>query len=175
MTAKIMKEARAQNQDLEAEDNVMLQMSKSQQRQVGSAPAFLLQKFHSFIISVLKDGCVLNKLPSLICTLLRLPLVLHRMPPLSCLRIPIDLKRKDLALLLQAKDRMAASDSESEGDMLGDGQSEMWEEEEIEVSPEDEAAMAAFLNPMAKQRTLADIILEKIEEKQQRQALVAEG
>ena len=36
MTAKIMKEARAQNQDLEAEDNVMLQSSRSQHRQVES-------------------------------------------------------------------------------------------------------------------------------------------
>ena len=34
MTAKIMKEARAQNQDLEAEDNLMLQSSRSQSRQV---------------------------------------------------------------------------------------------------------------------------------------------
>ncbi len=51
----------------------------------------------------------------------------------------------------------------------------MWDEEEIEVSPEDEAAMAAFMNPLTKQRTLADIILEKIEEKQQRQAMQAEG
>jgi len=46
-----------------------------------------------------------------------------------------------------------------------------WGEEEVDISPEDEAAMAAFLNPMAKQRTLADIILEKIQEKQQRQKL----
>ena len=59
--------------------------------------------------------------------------------------------------------------------MLGNGQSETWEEEEAEISTEDEAAMAAFLNPLAKQRTLADIILEKIQEKQQRQALQEEG
>lgn len=38
MTAKIMKEARAQNQDLEAEDNIMLQSSRSQQRQVQPRP-----------------------------------------------------------------------------------------------------------------------------------------
>ncbi len=50
-----------------------------------------------------------------------------------------------------------------------------WEEEEVEISPEDEAAMAAFLNPMARQRTLADIILEKIQEKQRRQSALTQG
>ena len=45
----------------------------------------------------------------------------------------------------------------------------------MEISPEDEAAMAAFLRPQARQRTLADIILEKIQEKQQRQALGEHG
>lgn len=67
-------------------------------------------------------------------------------------------------------------DSDSEEDM-GGGFSDMdsvWDDGEIEVSPEDEAAMAAFLNPAAgfKQRTLADIILEKIQEKQERQAAI---
>ena len=45
----------------------------------------------------------------------------------------------------------------------------------MEISPEDEAAMAAFLNPMARQRTLADIILEKIQEKQRRQSALTQG
>ena len=81
-----------------------------------------------------------------------------------------DQREKELLLWLQGKGKLGSSDSDSDGEMLGDGQSEVWEEEEIEVSPEDEVAMAAFLNPMAKQRTLADIILEKIQEKQQRQA-----
>ena len=48
-------------------------------------------------------------------------------------------------------------------------------DEEVDISPDEEAAMAAFLNPLAKQRTLADIILEKIEEKQQRQSMPDEG
>lgn len=43
------------------------------------------------------------------------------------------------------------------------------------MSPEDEAAMAAFLNPLQKQRTLADIILEKIEEKKQPGVLQERG
>ena len=68
-----------------------------------------------------------------------------------------------------------AEDSESEGDAFSDDRSEMWAEEEVEISAEDEAAVAAFLTPMAKQRTLADIILEKIEEKQQRQAKQSQG
>ena len=39
--------------------------------------------------------------------------------------------------------------------------------EDIEISPEDEKALAAFMAPKAsKERTLADIILEKIKEKE---------
>ena len=40
--------------------------------------------------------------------------------------------------------------------------------EDIEISPEDERALAAFMNPVGntQQRTLADIILEKIKEKE---------
>ena len=72
---------------------------------------------------------------------------------------------------MQASDLVTDDDSDSEVLETVAEQSDAWEEEEVEVSPEDEAAMAAFLNPMAKQRTLADIILEKIEEKKQRQAL----
>ena len=48
----------------------------------------------------------------------------------------------------------------------------LWNEEEVEISPEDEEAMAAFMQPgfgEPKQRTLADIILDKIKEKQERQ------
>jgi hypothetical protein len=44
-----------------------------------------------------------------------------------------------------------------------------WEEEEYEISPEDEAALAAFMAPNAanyKQRTLADLIMDKIKEKE---------
>lgn len=42
-------------------------------------------------------------------------------------------------------------------------------DEEIEVSPEDEAALAAFMAPGADsyhQKTLADMVLEKIRERQ---------
>ena len=48
----------------------------------------------------------------------------------------------------------------------------LWNEEEVEISAEDEEAMAAFMQPgfgESKQRTLADIILDKIKEKQERQ------
>jgi len=104
MTAKIMKEAREQNEDLEAEENVMLASARNHSQQ-GAAT-------------------------------------------------------------------LAESDSDDEDGPgnFSDGDSR-WGEEEVDISPEDEAAMAAFLNPMAKQRTLADIILEKIQEKQQRQKL----
>ena len=47
-------------------------------------------------------------------------------------------------------------------------------EEEIEVSPEDEAALAAFLAPGAadyRQRTLSDLILEKIRQHQEERGL----
>lgn len=76
---------------------------------------------------------------------------------------------------MQASHAISEGDSESESLEEIDSQSEFWAEEEVDISPEDEAAMAAFLTPMAKQRTLADIILEKIEEKKQRQALQIQG
>lgn len=65
--------------------------------------------------------------------------------------------------------------SDSEDEAGGKAYSEIgsvWEEE-IEVSPEDEEAMSAFLNPRGvgfKQKTLADIILDKIKEKEERVA-----
>lgn len=76
---------------------------------------------------------------------------------------------------MQDAERSLAADSDSDEEMFSGRTDEAWAEEEVEISPEDEAAMTAFLNPMAKQRTLADIILEKIEEKQQRQAQQAQG
>ncbi|KAI3435957.1 hypothetical protein D9Q98_002015 [Chlorella vulgaris] len=59
------------------------------------------------------------------------------------------------------------SDSEDE---LSDGGGSVYEfDDEIEVSPEDEAALAAFLAPGADsyhQRTLADMVMDRIREKQ---------
>ena len=63
------------------------------------------------------------------------------------------------------------SDDEELGTSYSVDGSEFWEEEPLEISPGDEAAMAAFLNPAGiRQRTLADIILEKIKEKEQQVA-----
>lgn len=68
-----------------------------------------------------------------------------------------------------------ASDSDDDQNGFSDLGSE-WGPEDIEVSPEDEAAVAAFLNPnVGRQRTLADIILEKIREKESRDARAGEG
>mmetsp|Transcript_21620 Transcript_21620/g.69903 ORF Transcript_21620/g.69903 Transcript_21620/m.69903 type:complete len:478 (-) Transcript_21620:140-1573(-) len=57
------------------------------------------------------------------------------------------------------------ADSDSDNDSLAGGEDAMWEEEEeIEVTAEDEAAIAAFLDPEpAQTRTLADIILERLQ------------
>ncbi len=47
-------------------------------------------------------------------------------------------------------------------------------DEEIEVSPEDEAALAAFMAPDAdtfQQKTLADLVLERLREKQKEQGV----
>lgn len=56
-----------------------------------------------------------------------------------------------------------------------DGGGSVYEyDEEIEVSPEDEAALAAFMAPDAdsyRQRTLADLVLERIREKQAEQGV----
>lgn len=56
-----------------------------------------------------------------------------------------------------------------------DGGGSVYEyDEEIEVSPEDEAALAAFMAPDAdsyQQRTLADLVLERIREKQKEQGV----
>ena len=73
----------------------------------------------------------------------------------------------------------AASDSDEEdfGDDFSDPGSAGWEEEwEEEVNVEDEAALAAFMNPAAKdqkQKTLSDVIMEKIREKQAEAGLAA--
>jgi hypothetical protein len=57
-----------------------------------------------------------------------------------------------------------------------DGGGSLYEfDEEIEVSPEDEAALAAFMAPDAgayRQRTLADLVLERIREKQAEQGVI---
>lgn len=67
----------------------------------------------------------------------------------------------------------AASDSDDEeigGDDFSDPGSAGWEEEwEADLDGQDEAVLAAFMNPVAKnqsQKTLSDVILEKIREKQ---------
>lgn len=68
-------------------------------------------------------------------------------------------------------------DSDSDGgfsDDLGGSGWDYEEAEEIEVGAEEEAALAAFMAPGAadhRQRTLSDIILQKIREKQQEQGL----
>ena len=78
---------------------------------------------------------------------------------------------------LQNMVSQASLDSDSDQDFDDLGGSEPWEDQEVEISPEDEAALAAFMNPTAgvfKQRTLADIILDKIKEKQEAQAGIGE-
>jgi hypothetical protein len=68
-------------------------------------------------------------------------------------------------------------DSDSEADDYSAGFSDadsQWDGGEVEVSPEDEAALAAFMAPGAaafRQATLADIILDKIRQKQEAQGL----
>ncbi|EFN54310.1 hypothetical protein CHLNCDRAFT_135512 [Chlorella variabilis] len=65
-------------------------------------------------------------------------------------------------------------DSDSEDDFSDGGGSVYEYDEEIEVSPEDEAALAAFMAPDAdsyRQRTLADLVLERIREKQAEQGV----
>lgn len=60
-------------------------------------------------------------------------------------------------------------DSDSDDDFSDGGGSGYEFDEEIEVSAEDEAALAAFMAPGAdnyKQKTLADMVLERIREKQ---------
>ena len=62
----------------------------------------------------------------------------------------------------------ADSDDES-ASSLSDGGGDPWSDGEVEVSPEDEAAIAAFLAPGAadhRQRTLADVILDKLKEQE---------
>ena len=63
---------------------------------------------------------------------------------------------------------MAADSDDDESDQSVGGESFM-EPDEEEISPEDEAALRAFMNPQAEsyqQQTLGDIILAKIQEKQ---------
>lgn len=65
-------------------------------------------------------------------------------------------------------------DSDSDDDFSDGGGSVYEYDEEIEVSPEDEAALAAFMAPDAdsyQQRTLADLVLERIREKQKEQGV----
>ena len=91
-------------------------------------------------------------------------------------------KDNDAGVALSAREALAAamkglggaaSDSDDEefgGDDFSDPGSAGWEEEwEADLEGQDEAALAAFMNPAAKnqtQKTLSDIILEKIREKQ---------
>lgn len=65
-------------------------------------------------------------------------------------------------------------DSDSDDDFSDGGGSVYEYDEEIEVSAEDEAALAAFMAPGAdnyKQKTLADLVLERIREKQAEQGV----
>ncbi|KAL4429375.1 hypothetical protein ABPG77_005149 [Micractinium sp. CCAP 211/92] len=65
-------------------------------------------------------------------------------------------------------------DSDSDDDFSDGGGSVYEFDEEIEVSPEDEAALAAFMAPDAdtfQQKTLADLVLERIREKQKEQGV----
>lgn len=62
----------------------------------------------------------------------------------------------------------ADSDDESGSDFSGGGDS-FWQPDEEEISPEDEAALHAFMTPYAESRpmqTLGDVILAKIQQKQ---------
>ena len=64
----------------------------------------------------------------------------------------------------------AAADSDDESDLSLEDDSLLGPEEE-EISPEDEAALRAFMAPQPasyQQQTLGDIILAKIQEKQRR-------
>lgn len=93
-------------------------------------------------------------------------------PPTATIGITAALKNPDL-------------DSDDDDEYDPDGPEEFsdpgsqWEEydeddELEEISPEDEAALAAFMAPNAadyQQKTLTDIILEKIREKQQQAGL----
>lgn len=58
------------------------------------------------------------------------------------------------------------SDSDDDGAGFSPGPGSVWDEEEYEISPEDEAALAAFMRPGAKQRTLADVVAEKLAQAQ---------
>ncbi|KDD73843.1 hypothetical protein H632_c1791p0, partial [Helicosporidium sp. ATCC 50920] len=62
-------------------------------------------------------------------------------------------------------------DAEAGWDAAGNDDEGRWEEEE-EISPEDEAALAAFMNPAGAQpqRTLADIINEKLRDMEEQRA-----
>jgi essential nuclear protein 1 len=79
--------------------------------------------------------------------------------------------REALAAAMQGLAGAASdSDDEYQGDDFSDPGSAGWEEEyEAEVNGQDEAALEAFMNPTAKgqkQKTLTDVIMEKIREKQ---------
>jgi essential nuclear protein 1 len=79
--------------------------------------------------------------------------------------------REALAAAMQGLAGAASdSDEEYQGDDFSDPGSAGWEEEyEAELNGQDEAALEAFMNPTAKgqkQKTLTDVIMEKIREKQ---------
>lgn len=80
--------------------------------------------------------------------------------------------REALAAAMQGLAGAASDtdDDEYQGDDFSDPGSAGWEEEyEAELNGQDEAALEAFMNPSAKgqkQKTLTDVIMEKIREKQ---------
>eukprot|EP00898_Chlorokybus_atmophyticus_P008252 jgi/Chlat1/8428/Chrsp80S07844 len=57
-----------------------------------------------------------------------------------------------------------AKDTDDEDDALSDGGESLYQED-FEVAEEDERALAAFMAPSGPQRTLADVIMERIKEK----------
>lgn len=78
--------------------------------------------------------------------------------------------------LAAAMQGLGRTDADSDDDEDGDGDDALsdpgsgWDEEEYEVAAEDEAALAAFMAPGSKnhkQKTLADVIMEKIRAKQE--------
>lgn len=87
-------------------------------------------------------------------------------------------RRQIMTATTAAKGRAGSDseDSDADSDGFGSdgepgelGSDQEYEVEEVEISPEDEAALRAFMvdaSEAPKQRTLADLILERIREKQ---------
>lgn len=78
------------------------------------------------------------------------------------------------SVVAAAKKKMDSDDDSDFDDDYSDSGSQ-WDMEEVEVTEEDEKALAAFMRPSSStQRTLADIIMEKIRAKQEEGGM-AEG